>query len=328
MNQTIFENAEEKLEKLFFEVDINPLFYKNSEDKIVSLNNYKGIFQKEDNKLISIQEKEGIILSNEKALNFGKQIFKKLYPQIEKDKLKVFKVDYPDSMKFCQIRMIDEAVNFEVFDQDNWYPYLEIINSFDHSTSGSYELGFVRELCSNGIGIGTQIHFSMSDGINLIADEIEESANDLQVKFTEMLRLLKNQKMDEDSMGLEVRFAFSELQRINRIESDSWSSNWLDNIIYKLTQKYISELGENKYSALNVISDITSNQIINANKFQSSSEMKLVSQIPRKWIEKTSRRLTHFNSLLNENSSLLDLLLNEDIDDNNVEDENRLRQRR
>lgn len=305
MNQEIFEKAERKLSNLLFQIDTKPLYFENSKGEMTPLNGYNAIFRKEEDQLFTFQQNKEKIISNGEALSLGKQVFKKLYPQIRIEELRAFKVCYPDSKKFCQIRLVHEAINFEVFNQDNWYPYLEIINCFDNPNNTSCELGFVRWLCCNGVSFGKKMRFNLKNSLDLLNYNLNQRAKNLQEEFTKTLKRMKNHQITERQFDLEIMSAFSDI--INA-PPNSWTYRWLDSIVNQLKPKYLNEMGDNAYAALNIISDITSNQMLDGNKFLSSSQMKTVSLIPQKWIELASWKLS-----VNDDQELEDILDDEPV---------------
>ncbi len=80
-------------------------------------------------------------------------------------------------------------------------------------------------------------------------------------------------------------------------EVDSHPLFYQNTGINKLIPQYSNELGQNAYAALNIISDLTSHQIIDPNKFESSSQMQDFHQIPIKWLSLHSRRDSHLNPI-------------------------------
>lgn len=289
MNRTVFEQAEKKLDKLYFQVGTKPLFYQNEEGEMIPLKDRKAIIRVDDNKVLCFPESGRKILSNEDALNLGKRIFKKMYPEIQTEELRVFQVRYPGSLNFCQIKMVHEDINFKVYKQDSWHPYLEVINSFENGIKCNYQLGFVRKLCANGMNVGTHIQFSLEEGMHIMEEGLDEKSRKITEDFIAMLESLEELEISEELMVQQSLAMFSRFTRIRPNRSSfSLDGNWLQEVVKDLVPKYSNELGTNGYAVLNVITDVISNKIPD-NRFTSSAELMAISKLPQFWIQAFAR---------------------------------------
>lgn len=80
----------------------------------------------------------------------GKYVLCKLFPMVSEKDLVPFKIITSQAFTSCHIDLIHKDVNLDKWKQDTWLPFVRVSNSFNRTFALPFELGFVRNLCSNG----------------------------------------------------------------------------------------------------------------------------------------------------------------------------------
>ncbi len=227
---------------------------------------YCAVVNQSNGQIISIVSKNYQLISNQKAVEMGKEIFTQIYPSVKADELIPYKVVAPNSMASAHIDLIHEAVDFSVWDQETWLPFLRTTNSYNRSVALSFEIGFVRKLCSNGVLFNKDtmklkyIH-NRSNKMEVGNDAKQiESAFGL---FADQCKILKDYPISKEHMfalvcqilnvNLELPDEKQMRKKINSLEN-------LIKLTQALTVRYTNEFGSNAYAAFNVLTDFVSHQ--------------------------------------------------------------------
>jgi hypothetical protein len=272
MNNPIdFKSPSDKLQDILFKVKLQKVYsdFRFPETLFnlpVGTDNYRAIVNQSDGQIISIVGKNYQLISNEEALEKGKEIFTQLYPFVKPSELIPFKVVAPNSKASVHIDLIHESVDFKVFEQETWLPFLRTTNSYNRSVALSFEIGFVRKLCSNGVLFNKQsikLKYLHNKGNRV---DVVSAAN--QIKTTSDLFAGQCESLKDFAIPKELMFALvCQILNINlELPKDTQMKkkiNSLENLIELtkiLTARYTNELGSNAYAAFNVVTDLVSHQ--------------------------------------------------------------------
>lgn len=270
-NEIDFKSPTHRLSDILFDVKLQEVhsdfrFPETLFTLPVGTPDYRAVVNQSDGKIISIVGKNYQLISNERAVEMGKQIFTQLYPIVKVDELIPYKVVAPKSRASVHIDLIHKDVNFKVWDQEEWLPFLRTTNSYNRSVALSFEIGFVRKLCSNGVLFNKQsikLKFLHNKGNTV---DIISAANQIKTTshlFTEHCKFLKNYKIPKELMFalvcqiLDVKL---ELPKENQINKKLNSLQNLMELTNVLTKRYSDESGPDAYTAFNVVTDLVSHQ--------------------------------------------------------------------
>ena len=220
-------------------------------------------------KVISIVSKDYKLIPNIEAIKLGKELFLQLFPGVDIDALIPFKVLAPKTLNSVHIDMIHKDVNFNVSEQEQWLPFMRISNSYNRTVALSYEIGFVRALCSNGVlfkknTLQLKYYHTKDNRINVQNDasQIGGAIN----YFKDQCRKLSDIKFPKEIM---VPLVF-DILHINLkipdegIDKQKWRRlNKLIKTTHELTNLYFGTIGDNAYAAFNVLSDLVSHEDVN-----------------------------------------------------------------
>ena len=143
----VFEEAQKRLEDLFFEVKLRDVYIevgeKENSEKVIE-DHFKAVYNENSKSAFSIVTKNYELTTNKKAVQTGKELFEKAFPTIKSDEIKPFQIYAPQTKSYMYARFIHEKINFEVAKDDVWLPFIQVANSYNKMVALSYEFGFVR----------------------------------------------------------------------------------------------------------------------------------------------------------------------------------------
>jgi hypothetical protein len=273
-NPVDFEKPSHQLTDVLFDVKFKDVFTTNMkpDGTISSLQeayHYKAIVNGSNGQILSIVGNNYQLISNKEALELGKDIFTQLYPNIKRDDLIPYKVVAPQTKTSAHIDLIHKDVNFNVWDQETWLPFLRTTNSYNRTYALSFEVGFVRKLCSNGVlfdkkTMKIKYYHTRENKIRLESDVSHIMA--ASGTFSKQCQQLKDFYFPKKLM---IPFVFKAFN-INLETKDQKQSRQKAEKLSKLMETtigtvdfYANSMGENAYSALNILTDIVSHQDVN-----------------------------------------------------------------
>jgi hypothetical protein len=270
-NEIDYKSPTHMLPDVMYKVNLQDVFSdihspKSSSITRVGAPDYRAVVNQSNGQIVSIVGKNYQLVSNEEALEKGKQIFTKLYPWVKPDELIPYKVVAPNSKASAHIDLIHENVNFDVWEQETWLPFLRTSNSYNRSVALTYEIGFVRKLCSNGVLFkkdSIKLKFLHNKG--LVVNAVTAAK---QIKTTSNLFINQCLRLKDYAIPKEYMFALvCQVLNINLAVPDakqiSKKMNSLENLFELtkiLTTRYTTEMGSNAYTAFNVLTDLVSHQ--------------------------------------------------------------------
>lgn len=266
-----YETPDKKLDEVLYEVAIQPVYSEiNRQHPLfkepISTKNYLAVINQRDGTIVSIVGKNYRLIHNKEALDMGKHLFKLLYPLIKTDDLIPFKVISPQSLGSVQIDLIHKDVNFRVWEQETWLPFMRIFNSYNRVHALSFEIGFVRELCSNGMLFKKRtmiINYPHTKQQKINLESNAEQITSTQEIFRDHCRQLFNVMIPAGQMfplvchmmnlNLDIQEMRNPLQSLNRLER-------MVETVNLLTERYCGQNIFSGYDALNVLTDLVSHQ--------------------------------------------------------------------
>lgn len=267
-----FKASNVDLKSILFDVEFRDLYVlEKSRDKIfqdfyAKVKSYKAIVNLTNNEVLSVVTGNYKIVTNEEAIALGKKAFVELFPSVTEKDLVVFKVISSKRKTFCHVDLVHKDVklshNNKEWEQDTWYPYLRVTNSYNKTYALGFELGFVREICSNGVIFSKKTvrvkynHTKTEIPYDILPDV--SALKKLEADFISSLYNLKRFYVKSDY------FTPITLKALN-IKEQSYTGKEqqfgnIVSIVEGLTINYINKDGENAYALFNVMSDLVSNR--------------------------------------------------------------------
>lgn len=271
MNSANITKSSVQLEDVLFGVELQTLYAEVKQpDKLFTkqmpVPNHFGVINQKSGQVLSVVGKDYRLISNQNALDIGKQLFRQLYPSVKPEELIPFKVIAPASKASVHIDLIHPNVNFKVFKQETWLPFLRVSNSYNRVLALTFEIGFVRALCSNGVlfekdSLKLKYYHSKNSKLDHIRDagQIQSASND----FIQKCHQLETSTISPEMMIPLVFKALNINMTINDNGQIIRKLIQLDRLLQttrKLIRKYINEMGKTYYAAFNVMTDLVSHE--------------------------------------------------------------------
>lgn len=270
-NQIDYKSPTNQIDDILFDVKLQTVqstfkFPETNNAQLIPAPNYRAVVNQSNGNVISVVGKNYRLITNADAIKMGKEIFAMLYPDKNVDKLIPYKVVAPSSLASAHIDLIHEDVNFNMWEQETWLPFLRVSNSYNRTYALSFEIGFVRKLCSNGVLFNKKTmklkYVHNSKKMNSALNDATQIGTNSKL-FTEQCA-----KLREFELKKELLFPLvCQIMKLNLDLPDE--RNWkkkrnnldnLSNIVQTLTSRYNNEFGLNAYAAFNVATDLVSHQ--------------------------------------------------------------------
>ncbi len=289
INERTFEKAAADLKKLLFSVKLGDVKVQLSGESTIDAKHFKAVVRTDDHSVFSVVTDNYNLITNQQALEWGKEAFHKLFPQIDVKEIKPYRIHSPSTQSFCHIQLIHHKVNFQVFDQDLWLPFIQISNSYNRTYALSFELGFVRKLCNNGVIFKKNtveiraVHTRTADfemKMNVGIEELRKMQDEFVVSMKNLRRFYVDPRYIVPLVCKILKFDFN-LQNKDKTEQtllddtnyeepneDRRQLDELEQVVKRLAARYFSDMGHNAYAVFNIVTDLISNEHENIKKFR------------------------------------------------------------
>lgn len=228
---------------------------------------YRAVVRIDNGTVFSVVSDRYELLHNSRALDLGRKAFQMLFPDAGPDKFQVYDIRTTKTGSACHIDLIHEQWDTTVWDQETWLPFLRVSNSYNRYRALTFDFGFVRSLCSNGMifskrSIQAKYHHTRARlSIDLEQDRSYENLKVLEQEFSGYMRKLRAIELSAELLralslhllGLSFDLKAEDEQRGHSEERRLKAvAGQLDD----LTRNYLDELGPNAYTAINIATDL------------------------------------------------------------------------
>lgn len=242
----------------------SPLLFEESEDKTFfsKIDRFQAIVDVERNYVFSVVANGYKLVTNQEAVNLGKECFKSVFSRQTSDGMEVFNITMPKTRSFCHIDFVHKDSVFEPWNEDKWSPFLRVTNSYNRTKLLRFDLGFCRWICFNGMIFGNKsITFRYAHTHGAV-EKVEFNTNfgelkKLEANFIENLLNLKRFHVPQRQIlplvckAFEIKIDADVLSKPKRAEQLFEFKTYIN----ELTDKYYAELDSTAYAALNIITD-------------------------------------------------------------------------
>lgn len=309
------------IDKAFFPVELNPLFYRNNDkesmfnENLSPVKNYNALIDKTTGTILSVVTNDYRLVTNHEAYTIGIDCYQSIFGVGDKNKFKIFNVFLSVNKTICFIDLLYEGYEINIYKGELYLPYLRIVNSYNKQRALSFELGFCRKLCSNGVIFEKQAiqlryyHTKNSFSFNIDRDNLPE-------KF----ETLKNNFIDSNihlyEISLNKKYALSLMMKIFDINITKDANNEftklqekrIEDFIYRaesLLNKYINKMGENVYAIFNACTDYASNLPENQSSYFTDLLQRKAGNWFENFIEQEKKKDFSYENYLNDYLQLL-----------------------
>lgn len=256
-----------KEEECFFPVKRIPLYFADQEKKLHTAKRFYGILDVKRNEVISTVSDHYSLIANEKAYKMAENIVRNVFADTRLEDMQFFNLIQPRTRSFMLLDLIRTNTPINPFSNDSWIAFLRIKNSFNRMYALTYEIGFCRWICLNGVIFGSKsikISLDHTKKAPLLSENIQHrigQIQDLEKKFNADLQRLRKFEITERTMKEIFCMIFPvEHTTVKEKLSQTKCENLLDkkNRMESLVKDYTNEMGTNAYALLNILSDYAS----------------------------------------------------------------------
>lgn len=260
------------LEPVLFPVSLQPLFLLKQDEPLLDFLAVVGRFENRSN-VFSVVTKDYHLISNTDAIDLGKKAFKRLFSNsidIDSD-FKIFNVIYPKTKSTATIDIIHKDFKLNVWKKDIYIPYFRLINSYNRTRALTFDIGFCRKLCDNGVIFESNLVnvkiYHQRRSFN--PDKLFEVLN--AARFITLIEEFRFHLDETKEVKIEKKYFIATIAKSLQLKFELNSTNkqikskalkdlgLFISQITPLASKYFSEFGSNAYAVFNTITDYSSN---------------------------------------------------------------------
>lgn len=270
------------LGETFFPVNKVPLFYRDSWGISRLVPNHYGIQNLDNGHLISVVSKDYRMITNEEAYYRAEDIVSEVFNDTHLQDMQLFNLRQTQTRSCMILDLISPGKGIvqspDTYDkEDCWKAFLRITNSYNSRLTLSYELGFCRDICYNGMIFSPEsVRMTFVHGRRLQDNLINLKGRigkirDLEKRMSSSLQQLSQLELSgEDMLPMFLKvFPLSfTVKDKNKDEIKKmvgkWSNVQVDNLmkmyakVNNLIDSYKKEMGTTAYAMLNVLTDYAS----------------------------------------------------------------------
>lgn len=220
--------------------------------------------------VISVVSENYQVVTNREALHYAQLCCQAAFPESGGGEWRVLQAHAPKTMGSCRIDLVHpaSAVNFEVpgaHDSPEEYgPFVRVTNSYNRSRALRFEIGFIRWICSNGVIVpDSSIRFGFDHSTRKISERVrfevkKDSFQQLRKRFQSFLAPLRECKVPFELFvpATLAVLCINKPKPLAKRQREPWER--LADSLKSTSEQYSSDLGENGYALLNVITDVAS----------------------------------------------------------------------
>lgn len=262
------------IEDLLFPVELQPVYADiKRQGKIfqIAIPNSQVVVNSQNGHPLGVVSKNYRVVTNEEAIEMGKQCCKELLGLTDYAELEIFSAYAPSTYSYCHIDLIHKGFAMNLYDNGTtaeiYLPFVRITNSYNTTRSLRFDIGFCRKVCLNGVIFESQtIKFMFSHVKHELGEsikfEIKKNQFDaLKAEFTKTIASLLEVAIPEDK----AKVIFNHILGIPKKEDINLKSEKDQKEYGKLTehannclQKNYAEMNANSYALFNAITDFAS----------------------------------------------------------------------
>lgn len=255
----------------FFNVELKPVFIESESSEDMFCDGYEklprhfAVMDLSNNLAFSVVTNDYKLILNEEAYRLAASVMEEVFEFVTFENMECLNLIMPRTRSFCHMDLIHSSLEFEVFPDEKWMPFVRVTNSYNRTRRLKFEIGFCRLFNFSSIILeekSVEISFAHTRRLD---DEVKNWAENLgQIK--EMERLLIEQVNNLQRFHIPSKFMLPlacKVFGVDRPKDDS-DQYKLDvfynfsNSIESLVQEYFSDMGEQGFAALNILMDYAS----------------------------------------------------------------------
>lgn len=264
-----------KIEDVLFPVEEHGVFVSipaNGGERRVPVPEKKAIVNRSTSRVLGIVSRGYRLVSNHEALDMAHQCCRIVFPETQLGEWEVSAADAPSTGGYCHIDLLHNSAaldfNFVPPDQrpEVFGPFIRVTNSYNGLRALSFDIGFYRKICKNGMIVPDTIirfkftHLRRDIGETIQFEIAKEKLATFKATFTESLSGLRTCAVPRSQFDPLIRGVLL-LRPPHPLEAESRAAddwNALVGHLSEMSNRYAGELGENAYAVFNAITEFAS----------------------------------------------------------------------
>ncbi len=269
------------LDELMFPVEEHPVYANvliGGQRRNLLIRDKKAIVNMRTGTVTGVVGRNYCLVTNRQALDWAYQCCAAAFPNTKVSEWSVSKCDAPANGGHCFIDLAHQsaALDFALVPAKErpeiYGPFIRVTNSYNTMRALSFDIGFHRKVCSNGLILPQSIiHFYFTHNQSSLHSGIDfhishEQMEQLQSWMTGFMRELMECRLEREKFRplfcnvLHLRPSRNE--KVREKQEKDWKV--LSCEIDRLCDQYANELGENVYAVFNAITDFATRPLENA----------------------------------------------------------------
>lgn len=250
---------------------------KGSNQKQLVIPFKKAIVNTKNNRVLGVVGQNYKLVSNEKALEWAFQCCQTVFPETKKLEWQVCATDAPHTGSYCFIDLMHNtnALDFKFVQAedkpDTYSPFIRVTNSYNGLRALTFDIGFFRKVCKNGLILPQTIirfkfnHLRLDIPETIAFDFDNDKLSKSKQEFSNYLKSLLDCNVDSDQFSPFLKGVLKISKPKNLDSNSKMIQDWLglESHLIQLREKYEKELGKNAYAVLNAITEFASQPIVN-----------------------------------------------------------------
>lgn len=260
----------------------------------IPVDKYQAIINQDNGDVICVVTKDYKLITNEQALDLGKECYKRIFNIGDTKDFEVFNVITSSTKTICYIDVIQKGYEVNIWKKEVYLPYIRITNSYNKTRALSFALGFCRKLCDNGVIFEKEaIKFTFYHTKQIIKENIKfeilpDKLEKLKRKFIEYSNKLSACPVpDEKAIPLMCKvlgIKFNLEKQGKEFEKEKKRRDEFKARADSLLKNYYGQSGANVYAVFNACTDYaTHSKSGNVNFFADGIKKKIGN-----WVESFS----------------------------------------
>ena len=266
-----------QLDEVLFPVEEHPVFVMvedQSGERRLPAPHKKAIVNLATRRVLGIVSRDYRLVTNRQALEWAYECCRSVFPDTAAAEWELSVVDGPATGGHCRIDLVHRTAQLDFGDvrpgkrPDAFGPFIRVTNSYNGLRALSFDIGFHRKVCSNGlIAPDTIVQFKFSHqqrnlGMGIRFEVARERLEKLQAKLSEQFGALKQCTVPQKTFARMVQSILMlrppKSTSPSAREAKDWAWAEVEAHVSRLCDRYAFELGENAYAVLNTATDFAS----------------------------------------------------------------------
>ena len=272
-----------QLDHLLFPVETHPVFVEIgdlTQRYRVRATGKKAIVNMANKRVLNLVGPSYRMVTNKEALDWAYQCCKAVFPETQQDEWEVSGVNAPSTFGYCHIDLTHKtnALDFEYLMvgerpevPEVFGPFIRVTNSYNGQRALNFNIGFHRKICKNGmVGPDVIVSFKFTHNKSDIGEapkfDFERSRLDeMKKSFLEYFDVLRNFPVNKSQFSTLARAVLLLKQPESPDDQTDEDPKWvaLQQHLNEMCERYATNLGENGYAVLNVITEFASQPLDN-----------------------------------------------------------------